>query len=160
MLGELVTQWSVIDFYCVDVIARLGRAPDFLGLAMVGDLGFIPRLAAMRNLLEIHEARYLHRFVSAAAIETARQVIRELERHKSARNHAAHAIWLRLSDDTVFGFKPRGKQITAKSEPKVDEGLRTIDSLRDDVRALAPIIVRLEGLLSELPEVDEITGPA
>lgn len=158
LIGEIMSHWSLTDFLLVTVVARLAATPDFLGLAILERATFSQRFDAMGRLLELHEKRYHRRVIGDEAYLAARAVFAKIKKMRDARNDAAHAILFRMSDESIYAFKPQGKQAGFTDEPPLENrilgNVRNAD-LRKLADELAEIVEMVEALLVLLPQVDE-----
>lgn len=152
LLGKSVTAWGIIDHQTTILLSRLAAAPDFLGLALTDDLGFAPRLKAIKNLVDIHRRRYQAPRITESALAQADDVVRLLDASKQERNRIAHAIWMRYDEDQLFNIRLRGRQ---HADGRDDGAIISNDELRLIVQRAEELIATLEALILLLPEVSE-----
>mgnify|MGYP001247305915 CR=1 FL=1 len=153
MLGEAVVDWSIIDLLVEALIARLVRAPDFPMLAVTKRLGAEARNGVLQALAEIHDQRYGGRVLSPEAVASIAKIRKQLQTLKPFRNRVAHWIWMRQTDDKLFGTPMLGRVPKAGR----DDGsvVMTNADLRKHLDQLPKLATLIEETLSGLPEVDE-----
>ncbi|MCR5880194.1 hypothetical protein [Phenylobacterium sp. J367] len=152
LLGEAVVDWSIIDLLVESLLARLVRAPDFPMLAITKRLGADARNAALQALAEMHEQRYGGRALPSEAVAKVALIRKRLEALKPFRNRVAHWIWMRQSDDALFGTPMVGR-VPKRGR---DEGMvMTNAELRAHLDELPSLAALIEAALQAPPEVDE-----
>jgi hypothetical protein len=152
LLGEAVVDWSIIDLLVESLLARLARAPDFPMLAVTKRLGADARNAALQALAEMHEQRYGGQVLPAQAVAKVALIRKRLEALKPFRNRVAHWIWMRQTDDTLFGTPMVGR---VPKRGRDDGVVMTNAELRAHLDELPPLAELIEVVLKDLPEVDE-----
>ena len=153
LLGEAVVDWSIIDLLVESLIARLARAPDFPMLAVTKRLGAEARNGALQALAEMHEQRYGGRILAVEAVSNIAKIRKQLQTMKPFRNRVAHWIWMRQTDDALFGTPMLGRVPKAGRD---DGGVvMTNAELRKHLDQLPKLATLIEETLSALPEIDE-----
>lgn len=152
LLGEAVVDWSIVDLLVESLIARLARAPDFPMLAVTKRLGAEARNGALQALAEMHEQRYGGRVLASEAVANVADIRRQLQSLKPFRNRVAHWIWMRQTDDKLFGTPMLGR---GPKDGRDDGVVMTNAELREHLDQLPPLASLIEATLSALPEIDE-----
>lgn len=155
MLGELVSEWSIIDHCVTAVLARLAGTPDFLGLALTEKLGHVHRVAALRNLADMHERRYNGRKIPFDVLASVKYIAKQLDETKTPRNRTAHDIIVRVDDDTIFRANIRARHAPAHGGALPGMVTLTNAEMARDVSAATHLREEIEALLELLPEVAE-----
>lgn len=159
-IGRIAAHWSFVEFELERLLIRLAQAPDFPGLALTNDLSIDNRLKALKNLADMNARRYSPARIPDEMKETIDQLAKEIACRKDGRNRFVHYIWLRQSDDKMFGTKFKGRQARG-----TDEGSYLLSSnselmtLADELEGLANRIQNIADLLPEIQEAPERFQP-
>lgn len=153
LIGRVVSSWAVVEYCLEAALAGLIGAPVFPSLAITNGLGPDNRLQALSNLIEMHKDRYGCRIVSEANLILLETLRKEVAKHKSERNKFAHYIWMRMSDEELFGIRIQGKVL--KDMQKGSGVIRKNTEVAAFAAELHQLGERFGAHLQSLPTEDE-----
>lgn len=122
-------------------------------MALTNDLSIDNRLKALKNLADMNSRRYSPARIPDQLKETIDQLAKEIAYKKDGRNRLVHYVWLRQSDDKVFGTKFKGRQARG-----ADEGSYLVKSnselmaVAEEIEELAS---RIQDIADQFPEIEE-----
>lgn len=112
-VGFVMTTWAALESIYQHTLFVLAQSPDALGQALTEDLGPDNRSKAMKRLCASWKLALGDRFPEQTdALAKALQVVKWIDANKAERNQIAHWNWLRIDDQSMFGFKYHLKPIS------------------------------------------------
>ena len=155
LIGEVTSEWAIVERGVETALARLALAPDFHALALTNDLTVNNRLRAMKNLIDMHQRRYVPPQFNKAALQQLTILGNQIGTKKEMRNKIAHWVWTRRDDHTIFGQRFMGKQPHHPETGKEPYMLLTEDDLAKFLADVIELSDQLWAVVLQLPEQDE-----
>lgn len=154
LVGQLVVEWSNIEFLLGVLLGRLLLTPEFLSRVYTDEMSASRVQEAIKKAIEIHTHRYGFRVVPSEILDAIVKLNTDIEKFRSLRNRFSHFCWFRSTDEEIFGsglsgFVPRNKRVD-KDSMKI-----SVTELRDIYRNAYQLVERLSGVIQKLPETDE-----
>ena len=153
LLGRSFIEWSNIEFLLGVLLSRLLFRPEFLGRTYSDEMSAARLECAIRNALEIHRVRYQGVVISEALDAKLIELIAQAGRVRSLRNKFAHFLWMRHSDNEIFGAKMSGRIPTPNRSG--ESILVSIQELKSNYAAAHSIVDDLMNVIGEIPKIEE-----
>jgi hypothetical protein len=153
-IGRVATTFSVLERIIGFTLARLALAPDFPTMAITKEIGVNYSLKAMGKLLALHKRRYRSEIAAPELLAELEKTLARIRPLKDERDVMIHTVWIRKSDDILYGLRPRPvtERVALESEPQ-EKTLAEINGLADRIQETADELFMMSQLL---PEIDEI----
>lgn len=154
LLGRNFIEWSNIEFLLGILLSRLLLTPEFLGRTYSDEMSAAKLESAIKNAVHIHRDRYDNRIVTNDLCSEIDEALKLAAEHRAFRNKLAHYLWMRSSDDQIFGSKMSGKLPSRRR--KSDSLKVSSHELRDKADSAHLLVEKLKCLIIDhLPKTDE-----
>ncbi len=150
LIGQIVCEYSISDNITKKTIARMSGAHPYLGACAVDKLSSNNKIDALKNLVAIHKIQFGCTLVSHDLCEDIIHYATELDVHRAIRNKFAHWVWMRQTDETVFGFDGNNKPTENKRQNgSVEYSLDELKNLKLSIDELIDLGVDINDELAQ-----------
>lgn len=108
LIGKVVIEFSNLDFLLGVMLTRLLLTSEFLGRTYTDHISSFKLIEAIENALDIHERRYNNQLISQNKSKEIKDILGKVKSLRKLRNKFAHYVWVRSSDEEMFGTKFSG----------------------------------------------------
>lgn len=156
LIGQVVVEWSNIEFLQKMILSRLLLTPEFLSRTYTDYMSAAKIQDAIREAVELHRSRYVYRIISDEILNDIIYVNNRITAARSKRNKFAHFCWSRSSDNQVFGTSFSGGLPHSKKHEKsyVKISNTDIQKLYEESYTLVEYLNRIIEKLAEIDEDD------
>lgn len=153
LLGRAFIEWSNIEFLLGVLLSRLLFTPEFLGRTYSDEMSAVRLELAIKNALDIHRNRYGNSVISIDLNESILLILNAAANCRILRNKFAHFIWMRRSDEEIFGAKMSGKLPSGKKESEAI--IISLEELKKNYNSAHSLVEELQSVIAEIPKVEE-----
>lgn len=153
LLGKAFIEWSNIEFLLGVLLSRLLFTPEFLGRTYSDEMSAAKLESAIKNALEIHRSRYHGSVISKEMDAKVMQLMSKAATCRILRNKFAHFLWMRSSDNEIFGAKMSGKLPTP--DRSSESVVVSVEELKTNYATAHALAEDMKRIILEIPKIEE-----
>jgi len=153
LLGRAFIEWSNIEFLLGILLSRLLFTPEFLGRTYSDEMTASKLESAIKNALDIHKKRYSESIITETQHEKITQVLVKAASCRTLRNKFAHYVWMRRSDEEIYGAKMSGK--LPKANKSNGSMIISLNQLKENYSTAHLLVEDLQKIIFDIPSVKE-----
>lgn len=152
-IGTVVNAWSWLDLAVQNLLCRLVQSATHLSQTLTEDLSPDNRIKALRRLAHTLDSVFLNiTGEQAAAIAEIDAVAKWMAANKAKRNNIAHYLWLRNTDEKMFGWKYSLAIRDDHSRPELMLAWRDLVTFSEEIGAMITRVDAVEKVVRNWPD--------